>query len=117
MKEFILLFRMDIISPEAQPTDEQMNIYMQQWMEWINEIADNGQLGEGGNHLSRQGRVINSNHEVVEKPHIADNISVAGYILVLADNMEEATTIALKCPILNGPNTSVEIRETAIPGE
>lgn len=113
MKEFLLLFRMDITSPEAQPTDEQMEIYMEQWMEWIDEIADNDQLGEGGHHLSKQGRVIKSNNETIETPYIAEKISVAGYILVLAKNLDEATTIAKKCPILNGPNTSVEIRETA----
>jgi hypothetical protein len=85
-------------------------------MEWINEIADNEQLADSGNHFSRQGRVLKPNNEVVETPHIADNYSVAGYIIVLADNLEEATKIAKKCPILSGQNTSVEIRETATPG-
>jgi hypothetical protein len=27
MKEFVLMFRMDITNQEAQPTKEQMNIY------------------------------------------------------------------------------------------
>lgn len=116
MKEFVLLFRMDITNQEAQPTKEQMEIYMQQWMSWINEIADNDQLSDGGNHFSRQGRVLKPNNEVIETPHIADSNSIAGYIIILANNIEEATEIAKKCPILNGQNTSVEIRETATPG-
>lgn len=115
MKEFVLLFRMDITNAEAQPTKEQMETYMQQWMRWINEIADKNQLSEGGNHLSRQGRVLKSNNEVVDSPHITDNNSIAGYIIVLANTLEEATKIAEKCPILNGQNTSVEIRETETP--
>jgi hypothetical protein len=117
MKEFVLLFRMDIINKEAQPTKEQMKTYMQQWMEWINEIIDNDQLADGGNHFSRQGRVLKPNNIVVETPHISNNNSVAGYIIVLAKNLDEATKIANKCPILNGQNTSVEIREVAILGE
>ncbi|MDP2235263.1 MAG: YciI family protein [Bacteroidales bacterium] len=116
MKEFILMFRMDITNQEAQPTKEQMETYMQQWMEWINEIADNDQLADGGNHFSRQGRVLKPKNEVVDTPLIENNVSVAGYIIVLADNLENATKIAKKCPILNGENTSVEIRETATPG-
>lgn len=116
MKEFVLMFRMDITTQEAQPTKEQMNIYMQQWMAWINEIADNEQLADGGNHFSRQGRVLKPNNIIVETPHIADNNSIAGYIIILADNIYEATKIAKKCPILKGQNTSVEIRETATPG-
>lgn len=117
MKEFVLLFRMDITNAEAQPTKKQMETYMQQWMSWINEIADNDQLADGGNHFSRQGRVLKPNNEVVEAPHIADNNSIAGYIIILAKNLDEATKIANKCPILNGQNTSVEIRETATPGK
>jgi hypothetical protein len=117
MKEFVLLFRMDITNKEAQPTKKQMESYMQQWMSWINEIAGKEQLADGGNHFSRQGRVLKPNNEVVETPHISDNNSVAGYIIILADDIDEATKIAKKCPILNGQNTSVEIRETATPGK
>lgn len=117
MKKFVLLFRMDIANKEAQPTKEQMEIYMQQWMQWINEIADNEQLADGGNHFSRQGRVLKPNNQIADTPYIADNNSVAGYIIVLADNIDGATRIAEKCPILNGENTTVEIREVATPGE
>lgn len=115
MKEFVLLFRMDLMNASAQPSKEQMEVYMQQWMSWINDIAHNNQLADGGNHFSRKGRVLKPNNEVVETPHIADENSIAGYIIILAKNMDEATIIAKKCPILNGENTSVEIRETATP--
>lgn len=117
MKEFVLLFRMDITNEEAQPSKKQMESYMQQWMSWISEIAEKQQLADGGNHFSRQGRVLKPNHEVIETPHISNNNSIAGYIIVLAQNLDEATEIAKKCPILNGQNTSVEIRETATAGQ
>ncbi len=116
MKEFVLLFRMDITSKEAQPTEEQMKTYMQQWTEWIDTIANKSQLVEGGRHFSRKGRILLPGNQVIEKPYTAEDISVAGYIIILARNMEDATVIAGKCPILNGQNTSVEIRETATPG-
>lgn len=117
MKEFVLLFRMDITNKEAQPSKKQMEIYMQQWMNWINEIAENEQLADGGNHFSRQGRILKSDNVVIETPHIADNNSIAGYIIILAATIDKATNIAKKCPLLNGPNTSVEIRETATPAQ
>jgi hypothetical protein len=117
MKEFIFLFRMDITTKEVQPTREQMKTYMDQWQQWISGIDSDGQLAEGGNHLSRQGRVLKPHDEVIDTPYIAENNSVAGYIIVLAENMDEATKIAMGCPILTGQNTSVEIRETAAPGE
>ncbi|MBL7777896.1 MAG: hypothetical protein JNK66_06280 [Chitinophagales bacterium] len=54
---------------------------------------------------------------ISQKPSIEfiEALDIAGYIIILAKNLDEATKIAKKCPILNGQNTSVEIRETATP--
>ena len=116
MKEFVLLFRMDITTPEAQPTPEQMEIYMKDWMEWINDISTCGQLADGGNHLSNQGTVLISNQRLTEEPYTSNNESVTGYIIILAENRNDAVSIARKCPILQGEGTSVDVRETATPG-
>lgn len=116
MKEFVLLFRMNL-SAEARPSKDRMNTYMQQWMEWISEMAQNDRLADGGNHFSPTGRVLKSNHEMIETLYVADDVSVAGYIIVLAADMDEATKMAGKSPLLNGHDTSVEIRATAMPGE
>jgi len=116
MKEFILLFRMDITTPEAQPTPGQMDIYMQDWMEWINDISAHGQLADGGNHLSNSGTVLRSMNRINGEPYTSNNESVSGYIIILAKNEKDALSIARKCPILSGEGTSVEVRETATPG-
>jgi len=116
MKEFALIFRMDITTKEAQPTEEQMRGYMEQWMSWISYIDQEGQLADGGNHFSREGRVLKSDHKVIEGPYVADRNSVAGYILIRAIDVDDATRVAEKCPILQGENTSVEIRELGQPG-
>jgi hypothetical protein len=117
MKEFILLFRMNITNKELQPTKKQMESYMHNWMAWLSDIDKNKQLADGGNHFSRQGRVLRPGKIVTESPFISDDTSVAGYIIILAEHLDKATMIAQKCPILNGENTSVEIRETASPGQ
>lgn len=117
MKEFVLMFRMDITTKDTQPLKEQMNIYMQQWMAWINNIDGKGQLADGGNHFTKQGRVLKPHNSVIEGPYVSDNNSVAGYIIIMAKSLNDATKIAEKCPILNGENTSVEIREVGNAGE
>jgi hypothetical protein len=115
MKEYALIFRMDILSREAQPTPEQMKAYMQQWMNWINGISDKGQLVAGGNHFKYSGKVIRPKNKISDKPYVSNKESIAGYILITAKNMSGAMAIAKKCPILNGAGTSVEVRETAAP--
>lgn len=114
MKTYILLFRLDILSKEAQPTKEQMELFMQQWMTWLDDIARKGRLAEGGNHLQYSGKVIKPGGIVLDQPYSANSESVAGYIIVMAKNIDEAAKIAAKCPILNGSDkNSVEIREAA----
>lgn len=115
MKEFALLFRMDITNKEAQPTDEQMQQYMRDWMQWMNDIANKGQMADGGNHFSRSGKVLKPQQTVTDGPYTVNKESVAGYIIILAKDMDDALTIAKACPILNGEGTSVEVRETAAP--
>jgi len=117
LKEFVLMFRMNITTPEAQPTPEQMEVYMKDWMEWINDISACGQLADGGNHLSNFGTVLRSNNRTIEEPYISNNEAVTGYIIILAKNEKDAVSIARKCPILMGEGTSVEIRETSTPGD
>jgi hypothetical protein len=113
MSEFVLFFRMDILSPEAQPTPEQISVYMDQWQKWIDKIAGQNKLAEGGNHLSSSGTVIRPNHSVSDGPYVVNNESVAGYILILAKDIDDAISIAKDCPILSGKGTSVEVRKVA----
>jgi len=113
MKEYVLLFRMDIT---AKPSQKQMDAYMHDWMQWINSIAAAKQLAEGGNHLSyTEARVLKPGNVTENKPYAVNKESVAGYIIVLAKDLDDASKIAARCPILNGEGTSVEVRAVASP--
>lgn len=116
MEKYVLLFRMDIITESAQPNAEQMQHYMTSWMKWIDDIAAKGQLAEGGNHFSKTGKLLRPKNTITNGPYTANKESVGGYIIILAKDMDDAISIAQKCPILEGEGTSVEIRETATPG-
>ena len=116
MKEFVLIFRMDILTKEVQPSPEQMELYMTKWMEWINDISAQNQLADGGNHLSYSGKVLRPNNIMTDGPYPLNKESVAGYIIILAKDVDDAVRIAKKCPILQGVGTSVEVRETATSG-
>jgi len=39
MEEFLLLMRLNIISKEAQPSPEQLEVYMKQYHDWVGSIA------------------------------------------------------------------------------
>jgi hypothetical protein len=110
MNEYVLFFRFDIVSPEAQPSAEQIAEYMEQWNHWVDGIASENRLS-GGNHLSVEGRVIQSNGEIIKGPFMETKVSVAGYLMIKAKNFDEAVDMAKDCPILEGEGNSVEVRK------
>ncbi len=111
MKTYSLLFRMNITVPSAQPNDAEMTQYMHDWSLWLQKIASTNQLAPGGHHFSKEGKVLRKN-QISEGPYFGnDQQSVAGFILIYAENITGAMHIAEQCPVLNGDNTSVEIRE------
>ncbi len=114
MSEFVLFFRMDILTKEVQPTPEQMEIYMEQWYRWTEGIAAQGKLAEGGNHLSPEGRVIRPGNQISDGPYVQKRESVAGYIIVKATDFDDAVVMAKECPILQGEGTSVEVRKVGV---
>jgi hypothetical protein len=83
---------------------------MKQWDEWIDEISSQDKLC-GGNQLSKDGRVLKSGDKINGGPYVAKKESVAGYIIIKSNSIDEAVSIAKRCPILNGKGTSVEVRE------
>lgn len=118
MRKYLLIFRMDITTESAQPSPEEMEAYMNEWMNWINAISEKDQLSSGGNHLSyTSGKVLRPQKVITDGPYTVNNESVAGYIIVLAKGLDGAVEIAKECPILQGNGTSVEVRETETPQE
>lgn len=111
MEEFILLFRIDIVTKESQPSAEQMKIYMDQYHAWVKTIVAENKFA-GGKGLSREGKVLKDNL-VTDGPFVEIKESIAGFITIKADSFEDAVRLSKGCPILNGKGNSVEIRKVA----
>lgn len=110
MDEFLLLFRMDILSREAQPSPEQMKIYMKQYQDWVGGIAAQNKF-IGGKGLSVEGRVLKSGNLITDGPFAEIKESIAGFIMIRAKDFDEAVSLSKTCPILGGAGNSVEVRK------
>lgn len=109
MKEFALLFRQPA---DTLPTPEQMASRMTDWENWIGGIAAQGKFIPG-KRLLHDGKVLRQSGIVSDGPFVELKEQLGGFIIVKADNMDEAVTMAHGCPIfLIGGN--VEIREIAV---
>ena len=108
MNEFVLLFRW---STERTPSPEQMQSALQHWQDWIGSIAAQNKLANQGNPLSRDGRVVRGS-VVTDGPYAELKEAVGGYIIVRAQDYDEAVGIALRCPIAIGGGC-VEVRKVS----
>ncbi len=93
-----------------QPSASQMDEMYAKFQKWQEKFASNiedmgGKLGEG--------KVLTANG-IVDGPFTEVKEIVGGYMLVSAENLEEAVKITHECPPVAASldaNTSVEIRE------
>lgn len=109
MTKFMYLFRGgDATRSEQSP--EEMQAHMEVWKSWMGNLAGNGQLVDGL-PLSKEGKVVLSAGETItDGPFAEGNEIVGGYLIVNANNLDEAVEISKGCPIYEHQG-SVEVRE------
>jgi hypothetical protein len=110
MDEYLIIMRLDLISKGAQPSPEQLQVYMKQYHDWVGTIAAQNKF-VGGTGLSTEGKVIKSEDVITDGPYAEIKESVAGFITIKAKDFDEAVQFASKCPILQGGGNSVEVRK------
>lgn len=108
MQTYLLLFRADYKAIEKTSPAE-IQTRNTSWMAWLDSISAEGKL-VGGNHLGNDGRIVFGNGIVENSTFATNGMSVLGYILIQANDYEDAEKIAKACPILGAEENSVEVR-------
>jgi hypothetical protein len=108
MKEFALLFR----QPDydySKSSHEKLKELAEKWQDWVGNIAAQGKLSSKGLRLSMEAKVLKADGVITDGPFMEIREMLGSFIVVKADNMEEAVTLAHGCPAID-ENGSVEIR-------
>jgi hypothetical protein len=111
MEEYMLIFRHEDGQKVASP--EQMQIWMQQTMDWIGGIAAQNKFSGGNGLPFEDSRVVWGNGTVTNGPFGDIKETIGGYIIVRAGSSEEAVEFAKGSPVLQGEGNSVEVRKIA----
>jgi Uncharacterized protein conserved in bacteria len=109
MKEFALIFRLKDIA-DFKPSPEQM----QERMNWLGSIAAQNKLVDKGNTLlpiPGSAKTVKPNNVVTDGPYTEIKEFISGYIVIKADNIDEAVEIAKGNPIFDQVGGNIEVRE------
>lgn len=107
MEKFMYLFRggMDTTqSAEAQQAQ------MQKWYTWIDGLNKKGSYVAGDPLLPSGKKLIGKKKTVTDGPFIEAKEMVGGYLIVLANDINDAVEISKDCPIFE-TDGSLEVRQ------
>lgn len=109
MSNYLFLFRGGHEAMEKQ-SPEELQANMQKWAGWMAQIREKGQLVDGL-PLGKQGKVVKKAGDLITDGPFAEGAEiVGGYLIVTAEDLNEAVEISKGCPIYeNGGCT--EVRE------
>ena len=108
MNDFLLLFRQPSYD-YGHLSPEEMQAITKKWKDWVGGIAAQGKLTNTGPRLAAEGKVLKAGGVITDGPFVEIRERLGSFIVVKADSLEEATTLAHGCPALD-VNGSVEIR-------
>jgi hypothetical protein len=108
MKEFVLLFRQPSYD-YSNASPKEMETLTKKWKDWVGGIAAQGKLVSNGPRLAMEGKVLKAGGVITDGPFVEIRERLGSFVIVKADNLEDATTLAHGCPAVDAGG-SVEIR-------
>ena len=108
MEKFLLLVREDI-NTLKQIGDEGRYKNMRQMMKWVESLAESGNY-TSGEPLVLAGKYVSRNNVLSDGPFIEAKEGISGYLLLQAENLEQAASIAQTCPLVMEDRMVLEVR-------
>ena len=108
MKEFVLLFRQPTFDYSSISPKEMQDI-SKKWHDWAGKIVAEGKLVSQGQRLAMEGKVLKAGGVITDGPFVEIKERLGSFIVVKAESLDEATTLAHGCPAIDAGG-SVEIR-------
>lgn len=98
MQKFMLIVREDL-EKIGKYSDEERFANIPMMLEWIKSIADSGNY-IGGEPLAVKGCYVSKTEVLSDGPFIEAKEGISGYDIILAENLEQAVSIAQTCPLV-----------------
>jgi hypothetical protein len=112
MNQFLFIFRGGAIA-QKDVAPQKVQEHLAKWSVWMNQLQKSGHL-QGANALEMSGRTVRgSKKTITDGPFTEAKDLLSGYTLIVANDLNQATQIALECPIYEYDG-SVEVRPVRV---
>jgi hypothetical protein len=108
MEKFLLLVREDL-NLLKQFSQEERNLGIREMLTWVESLAESGNY-TGGEPLFAAGKYVSRDKVLSDGPFIESKEGISGYILLQAENLEQAASIAQTCPLVLQDRMVLEVR-------
>lgn len=108
MKHYMLFIREDL-ELLKQLTEEQNQEYIQSMLTWVEELSKTGNF-VSGDPLEPEARLAKKEEILHDGAFIEVKEGISGYMIIMAENIEQASKLAQDCPLMGGVVRSIEVR-------
>ena len=112
MEKFLLLIREDL-QRRAKLTPAEFDYQTQIMTKWVESMARSGNYLQA-EPLHNEGKYVGREQVQSDGPFIEAKESISGYILITAENLDQATSIAQGCPLIAIGVGVVEVRRIMV---
>ena len=90
-------------------SQERYSRCVEEQLAWIKSLADAGHHLQG-EPLAVKGRLVRKDEIIADGPFIDAKEGIAGFDVILAENLDQAAEIALTCPLVRNEISIIEVR-------
>ncbi len=108
MEKFMLIIREDLKRMQSF-TDKDREAGMALMTKWVESIAESGDY-LAGEPLQAKGRYVRKDEVLSDGPFIESKEGVSGYVIMTAENIDQAAGIAQMCPLVQRGEAAIEVR-------
>ena len=112
MEKFLFIVREDVQKLQRSPEAHYKRI--QEMTRWVEGMAESGKY-TGGQALATTGSYVSKETVLSDGPFIEAKECISGYLLINAENIQQAVSIAQTCPYVMDGTTVIEVRPTLLP--
>ena len=106
MKKFLLLIREDIARLQ-QLSEQEMEQDIAEMNTWVEELAKQD-LFVSGEPLENESKLVGQ--VATDGPFLEAREGISGYLIIMANDLEQAATLAGQCPHVLQQKISIEVR-------